>query len=92
MFTKPLPRFVIPKVLASGVTAFYFNVPTLYRRLGCTIPNEPLGADYAIACGDDGNGGRAAALTNGIRSAKAGVSKQDGWFDTAPLIGSSENI
>jgi hypothetical protein len=62
MFTKPLPRFVIPKVLASGITAFYFNVPTLYRRLGCTIPNEPLGTEYTIACGDDGNGGRAAAL------------------------------
>ena len=62
MFTKPLPRFVIPKILAKGATAFYFNVPTLYRKLGCSIPNEPLGADYATACGDDGNGGRAAAL------------------------------
>ena len=65
MFTKPLPRFVIAKMLATGATAFYFNVPTLYRKLGCAIPNEPLGADYAIACGDDGNGGRAAAL-NGL--------------------------
>jgi len=45
MFTKPLPRFVIPKVLANGATAFYFNVPTLYRRLGCPISNEPLGTD-----------------------------------------------
>jgi hypothetical protein len=62
MFTKPLPRFVIPKTLASGATAFYFNLPTFYRRIGCTIPNEPLGTDYASACGDDGNGGRAAAL------------------------------
>lgn len=62
MFTKPLPRFVIPKILASGVTAFYFNLPTFYRRIGCTIPNEPLGTDYASACGDDGDGGRAAAL------------------------------
>jgi hypothetical protein len=58
----PLPRFVIAKPLASGSMAFYFNVPTLYRRLGCTIPNEPLGHDYVIACGDDGGGGRAAAL------------------------------
>ena len=33
MFSKPLPRFVIPKPLASGSTAFYFNVPTLYRSL-----------------------------------------------------------
>ena len=65
MFTKPLPRFVIFKMLASGATAFYFTVPTHYRKLGCTIPNEPLGSDYASACGDEGNGGRAAAL-NGL--------------------------
>jgi hypothetical protein len=62
MFSKPLPRFVIPKTLASGSTAFYFNVPTLYRKLGCTISNEPLGQDYAVACGENGEGGRAAAL------------------------------
>ena len=62
MFTKPLPRFVIAKTLASGATAFYFNVPTLYRKLGCTIWNEPLGMDYAVACGETGEGGRAAAL------------------------------
>src|SRR5262245_33391237 len=62
MFTKPLPRFVIAKQLAGARTAFYFNVPTLYRKLGCTIPNEPLGTDYTPACGDDGMGGRAAAL------------------------------
>src|SRR5262249_35762158 len=62
MFTKPLPRFVIPKVLATGATAFYFNVPTLYRRLGCPISNEPLGTDYIAACGEDGKGGRAASL------------------------------
>jgi hypothetical protein len=60
--TKLLPRYVIPKVLASGATAFYFNVPTLYRKLGCTISNQPLGTDYVEACGDNGNGGRAAAL------------------------------
>jgi hypothetical protein len=41
---------------------FYFNVPTHFRKLGCAIPNEPLGTNYAIACGNDGNGGRAAAL------------------------------
>src|SRR4051794_25273457 len=62
MFSKPLPRFVIPKTLASGATAFYFNVPTLYRRLGCAISNEPLGAEYTVACGENGEGGRAAAL------------------------------
>jgi hypothetical protein len=59
---KPLPRFVIAKTLKSGATGFYFNIPTLYRRLGCKIPNEPLGDDYSIACGTDGNGGRAVAL------------------------------
>ena len=64
MFSKPLPRFVIPKRLASGATAFYFNVPTLYRKLGCTISNEPLGTDYIVACGDNGDGGRAAALNS----------------------------
>ena len=60
--TLPLPRYVIAKTLASGATAFYFNVPTRYRKLGCRIPNEPLGNDYAMACGVDGTGGRAAAL------------------------------
>lgn len=44
------------------MTAFYFNIPTLYRQRGCTIPNEPLGTDYFVACGDDGDGGRAAGL------------------------------
>ena len=62
MFSKPLPRFVIAKRLTSGATAFYFNVPTLYRKLSCTIPNEPLGTDYNTACGENGDGGRAAAL------------------------------
>jgi hypothetical protein len=62
MSSKTLPRFVIPKILASGATAFYFNVPTLYRKLGCTIANEPLGSDYAVACGENGEGGRAAGL------------------------------
>ena len=61
----PLPRYVIAKPLANGATGFYFNVPTRYRKLGCTIPNEPLGNDYAVACGVDGKGGRAAAL-NGL--------------------------
>lgn len=57
-----LPRHVIPKPLASGKTAFYYNVPTKYRKMGCPIPNEPLGADYAKACGE---GGRAETL-NGL--------------------------
>jgi hypothetical protein len=62
MIVKPLPRYVIDKPLASGLLAFYWNVPTYYRKLGCSIPNEPLGTDYGIACGEDGKGGRAAAL------------------------------
>ena len=60
--TLRLPRYVISKPLADGTTGFYFNVPTRYRKLGCTVPNEPLGTDYGMACGEDGNGGRAAAL------------------------------
>lgn len=60
--TLPLPRYVIGKSLASGRTAFYFNVPTKYRVLGCTVPNIPLGTNYVVACGQDGTGGRAAAL------------------------------
>jgi hypothetical protein len=63
--TLKLPRYVIPKRLADGTTGFYFNIPTRYRKQGCTIPNEPLGNDYATACGPDGIGGRAAAL-NGL--------------------------
>jgi hypothetical protein len=60
--TLPLPRYVIAKRLAGGATGFYFNIPTRYRALGCTIRNEPLGPDYSVACGADGTGGRAAAL------------------------------
>jgi hypothetical protein len=61
-FTKPLPRYVIAKPLARGAMGFYWNIPTRYRKQGCAIPNEPLGHEYGIACGDDGDGGRAAAL------------------------------
>ena len=49
MFSKSLPRFVIAKMLASGAMAFYFNVPSLYRKLGCTISNEPIGTDYTVS-------------------------------------------
>ncbi len=63
--TRPLPRFVRVKKLASGAVAFYWDLTGYYRRLGCSIPSEPLGADYAAACGQDGNGGRAAIL-NGL--------------------------
>jgi len=60
--TLPLPRFVVAKNLADGRPAFYFCVPGKYRNLGCPVPNQPLGRDYAVACGEDGNGGRAAPL------------------------------
>jgi hypothetical protein len=33
-----------------------------FRKLGCTIPNEPLGRNYTDACGENGKGGRALAL------------------------------
>jgi hypothetical protein len=65
MMRKILPRFVISKTLSSGMTAFYFNITKYYRKLGCAIPNEPLGTDYIIACGESGDGGRAAGL-NGL--------------------------
>lgn len=57
-----LPRYVIAKRLKNGRIGFYFNVPKSYRDLGCTVPNSALGTDYATACGDDGNGGRATTL------------------------------
>jgi hypothetical protein len=63
--TLKLPRYVIAKPLSSGMTGFYFTIPTRYRKMACTIPNEPLGIDYATACGLDGKGGRAATL-NGL--------------------------
>jgi len=60
--TLLLPRFVVAKPLADGRPAFYFQVPGKYRKLGCTVANYPLGRDYVVACGETGNGGRAAAL------------------------------
>jgi hypothetical protein len=62
MVRYALPRFVRAKRLASGAIGFYWELTGHYRRLGCTIPGEPLGDDYMTACGTDGAGGRAAAL------------------------------
>lgn len=42
-----LPRYVIAKMLSTSATSFYFNVPVSYRKRGCPIHNEPLGADYS---------------------------------------------
>lgn len=73
--TLRLPRFVRAKALANGAVAYYWELTGHYRKLGCLIPGEPLGTDYVCACGEDGNGGRAAAL-NALfeewRSSKAG--------------------
>ena len=44
--SRPLPRFVRIKTLASGVIAFYWDLTGYYRGLGCSIPGEPLGTDY----------------------------------------------
>jgi hypothetical protein len=77
MFSKPLPRFVIAKRLANGATGFYFHLPAVYRKLGCPVLNEPLGTDYNIACGENGDGGRAASRNalfdewNGIRKGES---------------------
>jgi hypothetical protein len=93
--TRTLPRYVISKLLVSGTTAFYFNIPTLYRKLGCAIPNEPLGTDYAVACGEDGSGGRAAALNdflmNGPLRGGASQSPESERQFTAQWIGFSVN-
>jgi hypothetical protein len=45
-----LPRGVRPRPLAGGRTGFYWIVATYYRKQGCTIPEEPLGEDYSVAC------------------------------------------
>jgi hypothetical protein len=60
MIPYTLPRFVRPKPLANGAISFYWELTGYYRKQGCSIPVEPLGTDYVIACGADGNGGRAA--------------------------------
>jgi hypothetical protein len=62
MIPLRLPRFVRTKTLSDGRIAFYWEIVGHYRKLGCAIKSERLGTDYAIACGPDGNGGRAAAL------------------------------
>jgi hypothetical protein len=46
--TVQLPRHVIPKQLAGGQTAYYYNLPTKYRKLKCPVQNEPLGTDFAV--------------------------------------------
>jgi hypothetical protein len=62
MVPHTLPRFVRAKRLANGGIGFYWELTGYYRKLECSIRGEPLGNDYVVACGVDGNGGRAAAL------------------------------
>lgn len=58
---KPLPRFTLPKVV-NGATRYYWNLPTYYRKQGCTLHDEhdtALGSDYDHAC-------QLAATLNGL--------------------------
>jgi hypothetical protein len=44
----PLPRYVDRKPIKSG-WAYYFNVPSLWRKAGCPVKSGPLGSDYEAA-------------------------------------------
>jgi len=57
-----LPRYVIAKPRKNGEIAYHFNVPSYYKKRGCSVVSEALGTDYVRACGPDGSGGKAAAL------------------------------
>lgn len=48
---KPLgwPRYMVPRRLKSGATAFFWVIPTWAKRNGCTLMGEALGTDYADA-------------------------------------------
>ena len=46
-----LPRHVQVKELKRGGYGFYYVVPTEYRKVGCTVPNQALGGDYGIVGG-----------------------------------------
>src|ERR1700680_1807870 len=85
--TRPLPRFVRAKLLGSGATAFYWELPGHYRKLGCPPPAEPLGSDYVVACGDDGNGGRAGAINALFNEWDAAQRGQPVTVERAPVYG-----
>jgi len=57
--TVKLPRHMIYKKMASGLVAYYYNIPSRYRTMNCPVSNEPLGADFAIAS-------KRAATLNGL--------------------------
>lgn len=42
-----LPRHVRPKRLKGGQVAYYYDLPTKYRKMKCAVENEPLGTDFA---------------------------------------------
>jgi hypothetical protein len=44
----PLPRYVDRKPLKSRGWAYYFNVPSLWRKAGCPVKSGPLGSDYDV--------------------------------------------
>ena len=48
---KPLgwPRYMVPRRLRSGATAYYWVIPTWAKKNGCTLKIEALGTDYADA-------------------------------------------
>ena len=48
---KPLgwPRYMVARRLKSGVTAYYWTIPSWAKRNGCTLAVEALGTDYARA-------------------------------------------
>ena len=60
--TKPLPRFVIAKTLASGATGFYFNIPTSTGGSAARFRTSRWVMTTRSLAVTDGNGGRAAAL------------------------------
>jgi hypothetical protein len=45
----PLPRYVLRKPRKSGGSAYFFNVPSWARKMGCPLENEPLGTYYEAA-------------------------------------------
>lgn len=49
MVEEKLPRHVIWKRNAAGEIAFYWNLPTHWRKAGCRLENEPLGTDRPAA-------------------------------------------
>lgn len=43
------PKYMVSKALGSGQTAYYWSVPSRYRKKGCPVCAEALGSDYGRA-------------------------------------------